>query len=148
MGDFPNIQAAVDHVQDGDIIELGDGLFQGEGNRDIDYLGKGIVIRSQSGNPQTCIVDCGGVFHRGFLLNDVGQNAVLEGLTIENGVHEYGGAVLCYGNSSPLISNCIFRNNYAEDGGAIYNGDGAFPRIMHCTFAENRANGMGGGLCI
>ena len=32
-GDFPTIQAAIDAVVDGDIIELNDGTFTGDGNR-------------------------------------------------------------------------------------------------------------------
>jgi len=48
-GDCPTIQAAVDAVMDGDIIELTDGTFTGDGNRDIDFLGKAIIVCSQLG---------------------------------------------------------------------------------------------------
>lgn len=151
MGDFPTIQAAVDYVQDGDIIELGDGIFQGDGNRDIDFLSKGITVRSQSGDPQACIIDCEGSAsapHRGFTLVDVGANAAIEGITIENGYHGSGGALLCYGDSSPLILKCILRFNSGVDGGAFYNWVDAFPRFIQCTFAENSAYESGGGMCI
>ncbi len=33
-GDFPTVQAAVNAAADGDIIELTDGTFTGDGNRD------------------------------------------------------------------------------------------------------------------
>ena len=33
-GDFPTIQAAIDGVVEGDIIELTDGIFTGDDNRD------------------------------------------------------------------------------------------------------------------
>ena len=57
-GDFPTIQAAINAVVDTDIIELADGTFTGDGNRDLDYLGKAITIRSQSGDPSVCVIDC------------------------------------------------------------------------------------------
>jgi pectin methylesterase-like acyl-CoA thioesterase len=44
-GDFPTIQAAIDAAVDGGIIELTDGTFTGDGNRDIDYAGKSITVR-------------------------------------------------------------------------------------------------------
>ena len=46
-GDFPTIQAAVDAASDGDLIELADGTFTGDGNRDIDYL----TIIDEAGRP-------------------------------------------------------------------------------------------------
>jgi pectin methylesterase-like acyl-CoA thioesterase len=44
-GDFPTIQAAIDAAIDGDTVELADGTFRGDGNRDPDYLGKAITVR-------------------------------------------------------------------------------------------------------
>jgi hypothetical protein len=50
-GDYPTIQATVTAADDGDIIELTDGTFTGDGNRDVVYLGSrtpsdsGIVVR-------------------------------------------------------------------------------------------------------
>jgi hypothetical protein len=89
-GDFPTIQAAVDAAENGDIILLADGVFSGDGNRDIGYRGKAITVRSESGNPEECIIDCGGSpedFHRGFYFQ-AGElpSSRLEGLTIRNGV--------------------------------------------------------------
>ena len=43
-GDFPTIQAAIAAVADGDVILLAAGTFTGEGNRDLDFLGKGITV--------------------------------------------------------------------------------------------------------
>ena len=58
-GDFPTIQSAIDAAEDGDTIELTDGTFTGVGNRDLNYLGKAITVRSRSGDPNACIIDCG-----------------------------------------------------------------------------------------
>jgi hypothetical protein len=59
-GDFPSIQAAIDFASDGDIIELTDGTFTGDGNRDVMLQGKAVTMRSQSGNATTCIIDVEG----------------------------------------------------------------------------------------
>ncbi len=40
-GDFPTIQAALDALPEGSIIELTDATFQGDGNRDLDFRGDG-----------------------------------------------------------------------------------------------------------
>lgn len=88
-GDFPTIQDAVDAATDGDVIELGDGTFTGEGNRNIEYLGKAITIKSQSGDPESCIIDAQGIegeSRRGFSfkVGDV-PAARLESVKIING---------------------------------------------------------------
>ncbi len=59
-GDAPTIQAAIDSVSDTDIIELVDGTYTGDGNRDLSNDEKAIVIRSISGDPIACIIDCQG----------------------------------------------------------------------------------------
>ncbi|MCK4305018.1 MAG: hypothetical protein KAY24_12340 [Candidatus Eisenbacteria sp.] len=89
-GDFPVIQVAIYIAVDGDSIELTDGIFRGEMNRDLDFLGKSITILSQNGNPAACIIDCQGSetdLHRGFDFHS-GEDAesVLQGITIMNGL--------------------------------------------------------------
>ncbi len=59
-GDAPTIAAAIDSVTGNDIIELADGLYTGEGNRDLNNMEKAIVIRSVSGDPLNCVIDCEG----------------------------------------------------------------------------------------
>ena len=59
-GDFPTIQAALDAVVTGDVIELGDGLFTGPGNRDLVPGWMNLTIRSQSGDAGACMIDCQG----------------------------------------------------------------------------------------
>ena len=68
-GDLATIGDAVAAADNGDIIELTDGTFTGDGNRDVYFDGKAITVRSQSGNPEACIIDCQGSEadpHRGF----------------------------------------------------------------------------------
>jgi len=152
-GDFPTIQAAVNASLDGDIIELTDGTFLGEGNRDIDYIGKAITVCSQSGNPETCIIHCGGYPHQGFRFQSGEPPAArIEGVTITNAItRDSGGAIYC-SDSSPTIGNCIIRSNGAGRGAGIYcGGKGASPTISGCTIDRNLASetsffGFGGGI--
>jgi hypothetical protein len=147
-GAFPTIQAAIDAVVDGDIIELTDGVFQGDGNRDIIWADKQITLRSQSGDPYNCILDCEGSLRRnhwGIYLEDVGPGALVQAVTVRNGIGGGGMPIL---DSSPVIDRCVFFNNEAgEGGGILINGDGSYPVITACTFSANWAID-GGGLCI
>lgn len=59
-GDAPTIAAAIDSMSSYDRIELLDGVYSGPGNRDLDNMEKAVKIISQSGDPETCIIDCGG----------------------------------------------------------------------------------------
>jgi hypothetical protein len=156
-GDFPTIQAAIDACINGDIVELTDGTFKGDGNRDISYLGKAITVESQNG-PEVCIIDCQGTPgapHRGFLFDQgEGSTAVLDGVTITGGWAplvlgiEAGGAIACIG-SSPSLESCIFDDNTAGflGGGIIIWGSN--PSLTACVFRGNQSislEGAGGGV--
>jgi hypothetical protein len=146
-GDYPTVQAAVNAAGTGDIIELTDGTFTGAGNRGISFLGKAITVRSQSGNPEACIIDCQQA-DRGFLFtSNEGLESVLEGVTVKNGsADNYGGAVYC-SPGSPTITNCIFSDNWgAQHGGAMLCFNGSAPVVTGCVFRDNATNLCGGGL--
>ena len=155
-GDFPTIQAAIDAAFDGDVIELTDGTFTGEDNRDIDYLGKAITIRSRSGNPEACIIDCEASStdpHRGFYFRSgEGLNSVLRDLTVTNAYQggadpEYwGGGVFCSA-SSPTITHCTFSRSSAWAGGGINYESGCGGVITGCVFLDNEAAYGGGMIC-
>ncbi|NIO29717.1 MAG: hypothetical protein GTO29_14320 [Candidatus Latescibacteria bacterium] len=59
-GDAPTIQAAIDSASNGDVILLANGVFTGDGNRNIFIIRKNITIESQSAEPESCIIDCEG----------------------------------------------------------------------------------------
>jgi predicted outer membrane repeat protein len=146
-GDFPTIQAAIDAAADGDIIALTDGTFTGQGNRDIDYIGKAITVQSQGGNPEACVIDCQGTEtdpHCGFHFHKGEQaESVLEGVTIKNGwavYPDFGGAIRCEGGSSPTVVSCIFSGN---GGSAVGCSMGTFLALSGCRFTENQ--GLYGG---
>ncbi|MHC4617367.1 MAG: right-handed parallel beta-helix repeat-containing protein [Planctomycetota bacterium] len=148
--EYPTIQAAVDDAHDGDIVMLTPRTYTGPGNRDIDFRGKAITVRSVApDNPQivaATIIDCNGSEtepNRGFYFHSYeGPASVLEGLTITNGCAEQGGAIYC-SQSSPTISNCSLTGNSADRGGGLYC-TGSPPTVTDCTFTNNSAN-YGGG---
>ncbi len=88
-GDYSTIQAAVDATSSGDTVELTDGTYTGEGNRNITYKGKAITVCSQSGDPETCIINVQGVEgsdNNGFrFISGESEASVLKGVTIKNG---------------------------------------------------------------
>jgi len=146
-GDYPNIGAAMAAAEDGDVIELADGVYTGTGNRDLDFEGKAIVIRSQSADPTACVIDCDGSPgdpHRAFeFMLGEDETSVVEGLTIRGGFAWKGGGLIAY-NASPGIVNCIFEDNGADqEGGGIY-GYLCGSSISGCTFARNTSPSGGG----
>lgn len=149
-GDFPTIQAALDAALDGDTIALADGTFRGEGNRDLRFDGKDLTVRSQSGDPYLCIIDCEssiGDAHRGFDLWLQTPSTIIQGLTVTNGRATLGGAIYLY-NTSPIVQDCIFHHNTATQGGGAVDCDVASaPTLTRCTFWANSA-AWGGAMCI
>jgi hypothetical protein len=165
-GDYDTIQAAIDACEDGWVVDVNDGIWDGQGNRDLDFDGKAITIHSVNG-PESCIIDCGGYAidpHRGFYFHGgEDANSIIDGFTIRNGYANdrfgvpHGGAIFCEPNSidgrpsSPTIRNCIITNNEATEGsrdtygGAIYCLSSS-PVIIDCTIRLNAAS-FGGGIC-
>ncbi len=147
---FPTIQHGIDYVQDGGIVVVADGTYVGQGNRDIDFRGKAITVRSANG-PENCIIDCQGTEtepHRGFVFYS-GEDAssVLDGFTITNGnthpelILRSGCGIWCR-NGSPTITNCRIINNTAGLLGGGISGAGLGknnkPIISDCTIANNK----------
>jgi len=148
-GDYPTIQAAIDDLPDyyNHVIKLADGRFTGNGNRNINFGGKGFTIRSQSGRPESCVIDCqGSQFdnHRGFefISGESYWGTRLEGVRIVNGYASGGSGIYC-ANSSPTITHCIIDSCGTPDGaGMMIEGDDSNPRISYCNFTNNVGNGF------
>ncbi|MBN1766768.1 MAG: hypothetical protein JW860_16055 [Sedimentisphaerales bacterium] len=167
--DYPSIGLAVHNAFDGEEIIIADGVYTGDGNRDILLKGKAITIRSANG-PENCIIDCDGgaeIQHCAFICNDnEGEDTIFDGLTITRGNghnllasvsygrgEKRGGGIYCY-YSHPTIKNCIFTDNGSHLIGnpfraAEFHGGGigcysGYPRVENCIFYDNQASGMGG----
>ena len=151
-GDYLTIQEGIDAAGDGDEVVVCDGVYTGAGNKDLDFHGKAITVRSENG-PEACIIDCE-KDGRGLYFNS-GETAasVIDGFTITNGsVHEdspdgwYGGGIYCY-TSSPTIRDCVILGNWASgSGGGIYSCEYSSPTIENCEISGNMAYSNGGGI--
>jgi len=144
------IQEGINAAQNGDVVEVADGIYTGPGNRDMKFRGKAIRVKSTNG-PANCVIDCQGNSqdpHRGFnFLYNEGPDSIVEGLTIRNGYttwNDYpeedflitpsGGAIDCFG-SHPVIINCIISNNQTD----WYGGGISFNWSFTDTFPEHTA---------
>ena len=141
-GDFPTIQAALNAAQGGDVVMLGSGVFSGTGNRDLNFQGKPLTLRSVSGNPENCTIDVGGSAvspAQGIIFGELEpQGTRVERIRFMNGYHSQGGAIAVYG-SQVTLTGCVFEDNTASSiGGAIYLTD-YNESIIGCEFRNNHA---------
>jgi hypothetical protein len=165
------IQAAVERSMDGDTIIVAPGTYTGDGNRDIDFKGKAITLKSEGG-AATCIINCQGSAdepHRAFYFhNREDANSVVQGFTITGGFITEdpslwagsGGGIHCYA-SSPRIVDCIITGNVASIGGGVACVD-SNSVLIGCTITANETRaareppmsstrsprGSGGGIAI
>ena len=141
---YPTIQAAVNAASSGDTVLVADGTYGGPGNRDIDFGGKSLTVRSASGDPARTIIDCGGsasANHRGFTLRDGERGAVVSGFTVRNGYEstDSGGGIYNYGT----VTHCAITGSTSagSGGGGVAN----YGTLTDCTISGNTAN-LGGGV--
>ena len=148
--DQPTIQAGINSAVDGDTVKIAPDAYTGDGNRDIYFNGKAIVVMSADG-PGTVVIDPEGSnvdYHRGFVFaNGEDSNSVLYQLTVTGAVADTGSGLLCRA-SSPRIVECEFRGCGFYDG--VLKGvgaacvEGAMPTFERCVFEENYGDGGGG----
>jgi len=144
---YETIQDAIDEADNGDVVVVSPGRYTGDGNRDLDFKGKKITVRSTDPNNwntvSATIIDCQNMMsHRGFDFHTMEtQDSVVAGFTITGGYiredadagptfgapggdanDSTGGAINCTLNSGPTIRNCIITDCVAEGG---WGGNGA-----------------------
>jgi len=142
-GDYPTIQAGIDAVKDGDTVLVADGTYKGDGNKNLDFAGKAITVKSENG-AEYCIIHCEGDGRGFYFHSGETSEAVVCGFTITNGLSEYGGGINCE-NSSPTIKyNKIIKNSATWGAGICCNNSS--PVISNNIIAENAAGDSGGGI--
>ncbi len=158
---YPTIQAGIDAAVNGDVVIVDPNTYTGTGNRDIDFKGKAITVRSIDPNDPAVVaatvIDCE-YSGRGFYFHSGEEaNSVLAGFTIKRGYvyNMKGGGICCIG-SSPIIKNCTITNNIAQGrsyavsyighsyGGGISCTSSSHPTIINCTISDNTTSGGDG----
>jgi Right handed beta helix region len=148
---YATIQEALDAAQSMMTINVGPGVYMGNGNRDLNFHGKGVIVESRSG-PLSTIIDCAGSLtspHRGVIfMENEPSTAVLRGFTIRNGYHVEGGGIKILSGANPNIQNCRFIDCYASSyGGGICADDSNFI-LENSECIDCFASDGGGGLAI
>ncbi len=147
--DQPTIQAGIDAAVHDDTVLVANGLYTGEGNRDIDFHGKRIVVRSENG-PVHCIIDCQADEsdpHLGFnFQSGEGPFSVLKGFTIRGAYYPIkGGGIRCNYSFPSIRDNIIIGNSVGLEGGGIFCNH-ASPTISGNLITGNSGGNNAGGI--
>jgi hypothetical protein len=170
-GDHTAINPAISAASSGDTILVMPGTYTGLDNKNWDFEGRSLVIRSTDG-AATTIIDCEG--SNGITSTspgEMGPASVIEGLTLTRGNQYVGGLVYLW-DTSPAFIDCIFSDSNSYYGGALYVHDAtpsftgciftgnasehggaaqielASPTFSHCEFNSNTSSGEAGGVDV
>ena len=144
------IQTAIDMAESGDEVVVRDGTYQGEGFRDIRFLGKAIIVRSENGR-DNCIIegppgysDC----HAFIFDHYETSQSILMGFTISDFRSTEYGAGIYIRESSPTLLDCEFSNNESFDEGGVICIDysSGVVSISNCVFTGNISQFSGGAV--
>jgi len=111
------IQEAIDAAEEGDTVLVDPGTYTGEGNRDLNFRGKNIVLISDCG-PENTVIDCEELGRGFYLYSGESETAVIAGFTVKNGYSDNRGASIYISNSTPLITSCFIFFGFSPNGGA------------------------------
>jgi hypothetical protein len=158
-GTFETIQDAIDAVPEGTIIELaadttGDNVFTGEGNVNLDFGGKNLILQSLTGDPADCVIDCEDSARALYLHSGENSETIIQNITIRNGLVDdtrspgggRGGAILIDG-AAPTLRNIILAGCRASTGGGgLHLEATSGVNIFDFEFFDNQSSTGGGGL--
>lgn len=140
---YGSIQSAINAADDGDEVVVAPGTY----HETIDFLSKGLTVRSSHG-PDVTVIDGSDLEDSVVTIRDTGMKAArLAGFTIRNGMGQPGpggtqggGVYIYYGG--PVLENLVIDGNRAGAGGgvAMY---GAWPVITDCMICDNISDGYG-----
>jgi len=168
---FATIQHGIDVASDSNTVLVYSGTYV----ENINYNGKNIVVKSESG-PEVTIID--GNQDTSVVIFNGGETstAVLSGFTIQNGRAGDGGGIYCYLSSPTLedliisgnttsgspwgrgggvychgsnssLENVVITNNIAGEGGGIFCLS-SNPALNNVTLSGDSASSFGGGISI
>jgi len=128
---FDNIQNGIDAISVNGTVYVYSGTYYEHIilKNGVDIQGEGADVTFIDGSNNGSVV----------IANGIDSSAKLNGFSIVNGYGNIGGGMYNY-NSSPNVTNCIFKNNIANPlGGGIYNKYYSNPIVFNCTFENNSA---------
>jgi len=134
--DYPTIQAAIDAASSGDIILVADGIWTGDGNKNLDATGKESLTIESANGPTSCIIDCEGSGNGVNTGWHVGLQ--IEGFTIRN----CGSGIYLHASNEEgglNVDNCIIRNNSGS--GVVSN----VASVSNCVIKNNGGYGIDTG---
>jgi parallel beta-helix repeat protein len=148
--DHMTIQDAIDASSNGDTVIVRSGTY----TENINFLGKGILLKSEQG-PRSTTIDGGSPSNPDSasvvtFINGEDSSSVLEGFTIKKGkgnkshMFKYGGGIYCE-LSSPTITGNTVTENSATYGGGIYCDD-SYPEISDNNIVDNSVTFSGAGI--
>jgi parallel beta-helix repeat protein len=132
----------------GHMVLVADGTYTGDGNKNIDFNGKNVYLKS-NGDANTCIIDCE-YDGRGFYLHSgETRESIIEGFTIRRArVNAKGGAISC--SSGVTLFGCRLTENEtlgsSNSGAGIWFAPGSNGMVIDCTIDNNHADQAGGGI--
>ncbi|HUW82093.1 MAG TPA: right-handed parallel beta-helix repeat-containing protein [Phycisphaerae bacterium] len=164
-GHYQAIQDAIDAADvPGDVIIVMPGLYTGPRNRELDFLGRRLTVRSsEPEDPEmvdATIIDCERAGRGFYFHNGETSESVVRGLTIRNAGHgiycdgasptiercaltdHATGGIWCR-HAGPIVSRCQITNNM---GRGVYCESEPSPTLSFCVIARNREQGSGAGM--
>lgn len=140
---YANIQAAITAAVNGDTVLVAPGTYTGTGNKNLNFAGKAIAVRSEAG-PANTIIDSQNSGRAFVFQTNEGPNSIVDGFTLRGGNMTIGGGIYCI-TASPTIQNCIITANVATtSGGGVYAFTRANPTFINCTITANNCVSGGG----
>lgn len=150
-GDHLTIQEGIWAAQSGDTVLVAPGTYSGPLNRNLDFGGTNLELRSAQG-PGSTIIDCEEAGRGFYFAGGEGPTSIVEGFTVANGHVVGNGAGACCLGSSPSFIRCRFVGNAAEYAGDVAKGGGIYGEycsmgVVECTFDGNSARDGAGVFC-
>ncbi len=144
--DQPTIQAGIDSALECDTVLVASGAYVGDGNRDVDFGSKNLILKSEKG-PDSTQINCEGSSsspHVALILQGGQDSAtVIDGFSILNAYDTAGwsaAAIQC-DSASPTIRNCEISYNTCN--GIFCNSNASRIIIENCKVLYNNRFGLG-----
>jgi hypothetical protein len=150
---FRDIASGVAKARAGETVIVADGNYTGPGNRNLNFFGRDLSLRSANG-PLGCVIDCENLGRALVATHNESLSSLVQGFTIRRGNTEaaqtqnyYNGGGIFVIDCALTVRDCRIENCYASrSGGGVYAGYGELI-LEHCVMVSNSAD-SGGGLQI